>query len=73
VRQRTEKDSAEDLFSRKCCSRLARFHFTIWNRLLGQKLSLGCRIQAPGCLKENDGFLEIGESGQMHLRMPPNC
>jgi hypothetical protein len=47
-------------------------HFTISNRLLGQKLSLGYQIRAPGCTKDNHGLLEIGPSGQMHLRMPPN-
>jgi hypothetical protein len=51
---------------------LGPFYFTISNRLLGQKLSLGYEIRAPGCFKENHGFLEIGQSGQMHLRMPPN-
>jgi Putative DNA-binding domain len=51
---------------------LKPFYFTISNRLLGQKFSLGYAIRAPGCFKENHGFLEIGESGQMHLRMPPN-
>jgi hypothetical protein len=51
---------------------LGPFYFTISDRLLGQKLSLGYQIRAPGCLKENHGFLEIGESGQMHLRMPSN-
>jgi hypothetical protein len=48
------------------------FTFTITNRLLGQKLALGYQIRSPGCFKENHGFLEIGESGQMSLRMPPN-
>jgi len=51
---------------------LGPFFFTISDRLLGQKLSLGYQIRAPGCFKENHGFLEIGQSGQMHLRMPPN-
>lgn len=36
---------------------LGSFAFTISNRLLGQKFSLGYRIQAPGCFKENHGFL----------------
>jgi Putative DNA-binding domain len=51
---------------------LGPFKFTISDRLLGQKLSLGYQIRAPGCFNEKHGFLEIGESGQMHLRMPPN-
>jgi hypothetical protein len=51
---------------------LGPFAFTISDRLLGQKLSLGYQILAPGCFKENHGFLEVGESGQMHVRMPPN-
>jgi hypothetical protein len=51
---------------------LGPFFFTISDRLLGQRLLLGYEIRAPGCFKENHGFLEIGESGQMHLRMPPN-
>jgi hypothetical protein len=51
---------------------LGPFLFTISDRLLGQKLSLGYQIRAPGCFKENHGFLEIGESGQMNLRMPPH-
>ncbi|MGA7718670.1 MAG: ATP-binding protein [Bradyrhizobium sp.] len=51
---------------------LGPFHFKISDRLLGQKFALGYQIKAPGCLKESHGFLEIGESGQMHLRMPPN-
>jgi hypothetical protein len=51
---------------------LGPFYFTISDRLLGQKLALGYQISAPGCFKQNHGFLEIGESGQMHLRMPPN-
>jgi hypothetical protein len=51
---------------------LGPFSFTISNRLLDQKLFLGYQIRAPGCFKENHGFLEIGLSGQMHLRMPPN-
>jgi hypothetical protein len=50
---------------------LGPFHFTISNRLLGQKLSLGYQIRSPGCFKENHGFLEVGESGQIALRMPP--
>jgi hypothetical protein len=52
--------------------RLGPFSFTISDRLLGQKLTLGYQIRPPGCFKENHGFLEIGLSGQMHLRMPPN-
>ena len=48
------------------------FTFTITDRLLGQKLALGYEIRSPGCFKVNHGFLEIGESGQMSFRMPPN-
>jgi schlafen family protein len=48
------------------------FFFTISDRLLGQRFSLGYQIRAPGCFKENHGFLEIGQSGQMALRMPQN-
>jgi hypothetical protein len=51
---------------------LGPFYFTISNRLLGQTLSLGYQICSPGCFKENDGFLEVGQSGQIALRMPPN-
>jgi len=51
---------------------LGPFTFTITDRLLGQKFALGYQIRSPGCFKENHGFLEIGESGQMNLRMPPN-
>lgn len=51
---------------------LGSFHFTISDRLLGQTFKLGYQIRAPGCFKENHGFLDIGESGQLHLRMPPN-
>jgi hypothetical protein len=51
---------------------LGPFTFKISDRLLGQKLALGYQIRAPGCFKENHGFLEVGQSGQMHLRMPPN-
>ena len=49
---------------------LGPFLFTISDRLLGQRLSLGYQVRAPGCFKENNGFLEIGQSGQMNLRMP---
>jgi hypothetical protein len=48
------------------------FQFTISNRLLGQSLTLGYQIRAPGCFKENHGFLNIGDSGQMHLHIPTN-
>jgi hypothetical protein len=51
---------------------LGPFTFTIGNRLLGQRLSLGYQIRSPGCFKENHGFIELGGSGQMFLRMPPN-
>jgi hypothetical protein len=51
---------------------LGPFYFTISNRLLGQKLSLGYQIRSPGCFKENHGFLEVGQSGQIALTMPPN-
>jgi hypothetical protein len=51
---------------------LGPFFFTISERLLGQKFSLGYQIRAPGCFNENHGFLEIGASGQMALRMPSN-
>jgi hypothetical protein len=51
---------------------LEPFYFTISNRLLGQSIHLGYQIRAPGCFKENHGFLEIGMIGEMHLRMPPN-
>jgi len=60
---------------------LVPFYFTISDRLLGQNLTLGYHIQAPGCFKQNHGFLEIGPSRQMHptfraecrhLHMPPN-
>jgi hypothetical protein len=51
---------------------LGPFFFTISNRLLGQKLSLGYQICSPGCFKENHGFIEVGQSGQITLRMPPN-
>jgi hypothetical protein len=51
---------------------LKPFHFTISIRLLGQKLSLGYEIRAPGCFKQNHGFLEIGDCGEMHLQMPQN-
>lgn len=48
------------------------FTFSISNRLLGHRLSLGYQIAAPGCFIQKHGHLEIGQSGQMHLRMPPN-
>jgi hypothetical protein len=51
---------------------LGPFLFAISDRLLGQNFALGYQIRAPGCFKENHGFLEIGRSGQMHVRMPPN-
>jgi hypothetical protein len=51
---------------------LGPFYFTISNRLLGQKLSLGYQIRSPGCFRENHGFLEVGQSGQIALRMPSN-
>jgi hypothetical protein len=51
---------------------LGPFCFTVTDRLLGQKLSLGYQIRAPGCIMENHGFIELGHSGQMHLRIPPN-
>jgi hypothetical protein len=51
---------------------LGPFTFTILNRLLGQRLALGYQIAAPGCFKQSHGHLEIGESGQMHLKMPQN-
>jgi hypothetical protein len=51
---------------------LGPFHFTISDRLLGQNLSLGYQIRAPGCFKESHGHIELGQSGQMWLRMPPN-
>lgn len=51
---------------------LPPFYFTISNRLLGYKFGIGYQLRAPGCFKEDHGFLEIGESGQMKLAMPPN-
>ena len=51
---------------------LGRFTFTISNRLLGHRLLLGYQIRSPGCSKESHGHIELGESGQMFLRMPPN-
>jgi hypothetical protein len=39
---------------------LGPFTFKISDRLLGQKLALGYQIRAPGCFKENHGFLEVG-------------
>ncbi len=51
---------------------LAPFFFTISDRLLGHKFGIGYQLRAPGCFKENHGFLEIGASGQMKLAMPPN-
>jgi hypothetical protein len=51
---------------------LGPFTFTITDRLLGQKFALGYQIRSPGCFKENHGFLKIGQSGQMNLKMPPN-
>jgi hypothetical protein len=49
---------------------LGPFYFAISDRLLGQKLSLGYQIRSPGCFKESNGFLEVGHSGQIALRMP---
>jgi hypothetical protein len=49
---------------------LGPFTFTVRDRLLGQKLSLGYQIRAPGCFKEQHGYLELGESGLMKLNMP---
>jgi Putative DNA-binding domain len=51
---------------------LEPFLFTISDRLLGQKLTLGYHVRAPGCFKESHGHIEVGQSGQMWLRMPPN-
>jgi Schlafen, AlbA_2 len=51
---------------------LGIFAFTVSDRLLGQKLSLGYQVRSPGCFKENHGHIELGMSGQMFLRMPPN-
>jgi hypothetical protein len=51
---------------------LGPFQFTISDRLLGQKLALGYQVRAPGCFEESHGHIEIGQSGQMWLRMPPS-
>jgi hypothetical protein len=48
------------------------FYFKISDRLLGHRFGLGYQIRSPGCFKERNGFLEIGESGQMKLDMPSN-
>jgi hypothetical protein len=48
------------------------FYFTISNRLLGHRFGLGYQLRAPGCFKENHGYLEFGPSGQMTLHMPRN-
>lgn len=48
------------------------FYFTISDRLLGHKFGIGYQVRAPGCFKENHGYLEFGQSGQMKLNMPPN-
>jgi hypothetical protein len=51
---------------------LGSFLFTISDRLLGHRFGIGYQLRAPGCFSENHGFLEIGESGQMKITMPPN-
>jgi hypothetical protein len=71
LRQRIGIPGAFPVFKEMALA-LGPFTFQISDRLLGQKLSLGYQIRAPGCFKENHGFLEIGQSGQMQLRMPPN-
>jgi Putative DNA-binding domain len=48
------------------------FYFTISDRLLGHRYGIGYQIRSPGCFKENHGYLEFGQSGQMKLNMPPN-
>jgi hypothetical protein len=48
------------------------FYFTISNRLLGHKFGIGYQLRAPGCFKENHGYLELGQGGEMKLSMPPN-
>jgi hypothetical protein len=49
---------------------LGPFLFTISDRLLGQKLALGYQVRAPGSFRENHGHIELGQSGQIWLRMP---
>jgi hypothetical protein len=44
-------------------------YFTISERLLGHRFGIGYQIRAPGCLREQNGHLEFGESGQMKLVM----
>ena len=48
------------------------FYFTISDRLLGHRFGIGYELRAPGCFKQNHGYLEFAESGQMHLKMSPN-
>ncbi len=50
--------------------RLDPFRFTISNRQLGHRFGIGYELRAPGCFKENHGYLEFGQSGQMNLNMP---
>ena len=51
---------------------LEPFYFTISDRLLGHRFGIGYQLRTPGCFKENHGYLEFGESGQMRLNIPPN-
>jgi hypothetical protein len=71
LRQRIELPGAYPIF-RELPLMLGPFRFTISDRLLGHKLSVGYQIRSPGCYKENHGFIELGQSGQMQLCMPPN-
>ena len=70
LRQRIGIPGAYPVFKEMALA-LGPFYFTVSDRLLGQKLALGYQIRAPGCVKENHGFLEIGQSGQMHLELHP--
>jgi len=49
---------------------LEPFYFTVSDRLLGHKFRIGYQIRAPGCFREQHGYLEFGLSGQMKLTMP---
>lgn len=48
---------------------IGQFSFTISDRLLGQSLPLSYAIRSPGCLRDAHGVIEIGHSGQLHIRM----
>jgi hypothetical protein len=49
---------------------VGRFYIRVRDRQLGHKFAIGYVARAPGCLNEVYGYIDIGPSGQMHLKLP---